>query len=113
MEAHREIVANSGNAAARSRSASELIRLARELERLRTGGGVSAEDVRERLMAKVEATAERQADGLARVGLCPLCERPVSRVEAEALMARGADESQAGWLARIAWKPVAGGGAKT
>jgi hypothetical protein len=79
----------------------------------RSRDAVSAEDARERLMAKVEAMAERQADGLARIGLCPLCERPVSRVEAEALMARGADESQAGWLARIAWKPVPGGGAKT
>jgi hypothetical protein len=79
----------------------------------RSRDAVSAEDARERLMAKVEAMAERQADGLARIGLCPLCERPVSRVEAEALMTRGADESQAGWLARIAWKPVPGGGAKT
>jgi hypothetical protein len=79
----------------------------------RSRDAVSTEDARERLMAKVEAMAERQADALAHRGLCPFCERAVSRAEAEALMARGADESQAGWLARIAWKPVPGGGAKT
>ena len=59
---------------------------------------VSAEAARERLMAKVEAMAERQADGLARIGLCPLCEGSVSRAEAEALMAKHRDESfMGGW----------------
>jgi hypothetical protein len=55
MEAHREIVANSGNAAARSRSASELIRLARELERLRAGP-MAVEDARAELDRRLDET---------------------------------------------------------
>jgi hypothetical protein len=65
MEAHREIVAHGGNAAARSRSASELIRLARELERLRTGGfgRITVEDARAQLDAKLSQIIEhRQRD---------------------------------------------------
>jgi hypothetical protein len=55
MAAHRDIVRTSGNAAARSRSASELIRLARELERLRFGiGTVTVETAREQLIAKLD-----------------------------------------------------------
>jgi hypothetical protein len=75
----------------------------------RSRQAVSTEDARELFFAKLEAMAERQADWLADHGLCPLCERPVSRAEAEALMARHGGESGAGWFARITWKPVPAG----
>jgi hypothetical protein len=67
---------------------------------------MQAGDAREVLLLKIEAMAERQADALARAGCCALCERPVSRAEAEALMAKHRGESYMGWLARLVWKPV-------
>jgi hypothetical protein len=93
MQAHREIVRTSGNAAARSRSASELIRLARELERLRFGSGpMSVEDAREQLASRFDALDQRRrANG----EVCQACS--------------GAGYVQRPGGGRVAGKGVAGG----
>jgi hypothetical protein len=72
----------------------------------RSRQAISTEDLRDKMIAKIEAMGENQADALASMGICPCCERPVSRAEAETLMAKHRGESYMGWLARLTWKPV-------
>src|SRR5215470_6600435 len=85
------------NMAATVASAKALIEL--DTSDPRSRDAVSTEDVREMFIGKIEAIAERRADALAHHGLCPMCERPVARAEAEALMARHGGESIMGWFA--------------
>ena len=96
------------NMAATVASAKALIELDTSDPRARDA--VSTEDARKMFIGRIEAIAERRADALAHHGLCPMCERPVSRAEVEALMARHGGESIMGWFARITWEPVGTGG---
>ena len=95
---------DSGNAAAVVAAGKALIDLERSDPRSWESDAV-VKQAREKFGRRIEAIAARHAAGLARAGRCPTCERSRSPSEAESLMAKGTDESVAGWIARVTASP--------
>jgi hypothetical protein len=95
---------SSGNSAAVVAAAKALIDLA-PVDQQGWSSDATLHQAREKLDARIEAIAARQAVGLARAGRCPTCERALSPSEAESLMAKGANESVVGWMARVTTPP--------